>query len=48
MAPRRKSFADLKGLKFAIPAPASVGEESILHEALMKATCRATATTTTR
>ena len=37
MAPRRKSFADLKGLKFAIPAPASVGEQSILHEALMKA-----------
>jgi NitT/TauT family transport system substrate-binding protein len=29
-----KSFADLKGLKFAIPAPASVGEQSILNEAL--------------
>jgi hypothetical protein len=37
MAPRRKSFADLKGLKFAIPATAGVGEQSILHEALMKA-----------
>jgi NitT/TauT family transport system substrate-binding protein len=29
-----KSFADLKGMKFAIPAPASVGEQSILNEAL--------------
>ena len=29
-----KSFADLKGRKFAIPAPASVGEQSILNEAL--------------
>jgi hypothetical protein len=37
MAPRRKSFAELKGLKFAIPAPASVGEQSILNEVLMKA-----------
>ena len=31
-----KSFADLKGLKFAIPAPASVGEQSILNEALKR------------
>jgi len=31
---RFNSFADLKGLKFAIPAPASVGEQSILNEAL--------------
>ena len=30
------SFADLKGLKFAIPAPASVGEQSILNEALKR------------
>jgi NitT/TauT family transport system substrate-binding protein len=29
-----KSFADLKGRKFAIPAPASVGEQSILNEVL--------------
>jgi NitT/TauT family transport system substrate-binding protein len=29
-----KTFGDLKGLKFAIPAPASVGEQSILNEAL--------------
>ena len=29
-----KSFTDLKGVKFAIPAPASVGEQSILNEAL--------------
>jgi NitT/TauT family transport system substrate-binding protein len=32
-----KSFADLKGCKFAIPAPASVGEQSILNEALKRA-----------
>jgi NitT/TauT family transport system substrate-binding protein len=31
-----KSFADLKGLTFAIPAPASVGEQSILNEALQR------------
>ena len=31
-----KGFADLKGLKFAIPAPASVGEQSILNEALKR------------
>jgi NitT/TauT family transport system substrate-binding protein len=31
-----KSFADLKGKKFAIPAPASVGEQSILNEALKR------------
>jgi ABC-type taurine transport system substrate-binding protein len=31
-----KSFADLNGLKFAIPAPASVGEQSILNEALQR------------
>ena len=31
-----RSFADLKGLKFAIPAPASVGEQSILNEALKR------------
>jgi NitT/TauT family transport system substrate-binding protein len=29
-----RGFADLKGKKFAIPAPASVGEQSILNEAL--------------
>lgn len=30
------SFADLRGVKFAIPAPASVGEQSILNEALKR------------